>query len=181
MESWGAQWEEAEQDWQASVITQVGCIQLVKMQVELSARLSLLCLLWSWVNFLQLLREIKKKKKKPKWERGRRRPAPLHLCKEEMWGAVDSLLSKLKSTNWPNSRMCSLCLLETRILRNQRVYQWPPEIDKVTLASRKLPLKSDAFKNMYHFVLLFKNICIVESLGNREKIKHTHLTQQYPC
>lgn len=87
---------------------------------------------------------------------GRRRPAPLHLCKEEMWGEVDSLLSKLKSTNWPNSRMCSLCLLETRILRNQRVYQGPPEIDEVTLASRKLPLKSDAFKNIYHFFLLFK-------------------------
>lgn len=44
-ESQGAQWEEAEQDWQASAITQVGCIQLVKMQVELSGRLSLLSLL----------------------------------------------------------------------------------------------------------------------------------------
>lgn len=70
-----------------------------------------------------------------------RRLAPLHLCKEEMWGEVDSLLSKLKSTNWPNSRMCSLCLLETRILRNQRVYQGPPEIGRGDPCLRKLPLK----------------------------------------
>lgn len=38
----------------------VGYIQLVKMQVELSPRHYLFSVLWSWVNFLQLLWEIRK-------------------------------------------------------------------------------------------------------------------------
>lgn len=115
-----------------------------------------------------------KKTKKPKWERGRRRPAPVHLCKGEMWGEVDSLLSKLKSTNRPNSRMCSLCLLETRILRNQRVYQGPPEMDEVTLASGKLPLKSDAFKKYISFFLIIQKIFALWSPWEIEKKLHTH-------
>ena len=60
VESWGAPWEEAGPDWQSSVISQVGRIQLVQMQVELSSKLYLLSVLWSWLNFLQLLQEIRK-------------------------------------------------------------------------------------------------------------------------
>lgn len=131
VERWEAQQEEARQDWLASVITSVGCIQLVKMQVELSSRRYLLSVLWSWVNFLQLLWEIRKSSNERKAGGGQRLFTLLRRkCrgKKPELGEVDSLLSKLKSTNWPNSKMCSLCLLETGIPRNLSIHQWPPEI-----------------------------------------------------
>lgn len=131
VERWEAQQAEAKQDWLASVIASVGCIQLVKMQVELSSRRCLLSVLWSWVNFLQLLQEIRKSSNEREAGGGQRLFTPLRRkCrgKKSGLGEVNSLLSKLKSTNWPNSRMCSLCLLEAGIPRNLSVHHWPPEI-----------------------------------------------------
>lgn len=64
VERWEAQLEKTRQDWQASVITSTGSIQPVKIQDELSSRHYPLSVLWSWVNFLQLSQEIKKKKQR---------------------------------------------------------------------------------------------------------------------
>ena len=56
-------------------------------------------------------------------------PGPLHPAKKKNVGKkrpglldIDSFLNKLKSTDWLKSRVCSLILPETGILRNLSVY-----------------------------------------------------------
>lgn len=86
VEKWEAQQVEGKAGKQVSVIFSVGCIrgsrrQLVKMQVELSSRRYLLYVLWSWVNFLQLLQEIRKTAQMSKKQE---EAGPLHPAKKKI-------------------------------------------------------------------------------------------------
>lgn len=63
---------------------------------------------------------------KSREEAGTLHPAKKKMLEKEAWfssGDTDSFLSKLTSTDWPKSRVYSLTLPETGILRDLRAFQ----------------------------------------------------------
>lgn len=83
---------------------------------------------------------------------------------------MDSFLSKLKSTDWPKYRKCSLTLLETGILRDLSTCQ--PKTSQVTWLYWRLLLKMEIFKKQNFSC--YSSICTLKSLWNEVTFSDTN-------